>query len=770
MLDSLRRIVQEVDAAHDLDEALTLIVNRVKTAMSADVCSVYLSDYSREEHVLMATDGLRPAAVGRVRLKFGEGLVGLVASRAEPVNVENAPEHPNFRFIAMTGEAPFHGFLGVPILRRRKTLGVLVVQQRETRKYTDEEEAFLVTLAAQLAGSITLAEIRQALDRLDGEGGVAGTLFLDGVASAKGLGIGRAVVLFPAAELDSVPDKPVADMEAESARFRQAVAEELEELKHLGKRLGRILSPGDQALFDAYALLLGSDSLMQGTLERIAQGNWAPAALRDTIREYANIFEEMDDPYLQGRAADIRDLGQRLLKRLQEEDPDTSPASYPERTILVGEEISVSQLIEVPPEKLAGLVSVRGTGASHVALLARGLGIPAVFGVNSSALGRLHGREVVVDGYAARVCVQPGPALRDEYLRLIREEAELSRGLQELKHLPAQTPDGHIIPLYANTGLYADIAAARDSGAEGVGLFRSEMQFFLRDRFPVEEEQTAIYRQVLEAMAPRPVVMRTLDVGGDKPLPYFPINEDNPFLGWRGIRITLDQPDIFKTQLRAMLRAGADSANLSILFPMIASVSELAEALEMLHHVHAELQEDGLPVTLPRVGVMVEVPAAVYQIDALARMVDFVSVGSNDLTQYLLAVDRNNDRVAKLYDGLHPAVLQAIRQVIEGAHAAGRPVSVCGEMAGDPAAALLLMAMGVDSLSMSLGNLLKVKWAIRSVPLAAAKAVLEQVLRMENTEPVRRRMNEVLAAHGLGGLVHHGHAEELAGTAAAARG
>ncbi len=754
MLDSLRRIVQEVNAAHDLDEALNVIVSRVKAVMAADVCSVYLTDHTLSEHVLMATDGLRPGAVGRVRLKVGEGLVGLVASRAEAVNVENAPEHPSFRFIAATGEAPFHGFLGVPVLRRRRSLGVLVVQQRQTRRYTEDEESFLVTLAAQLASSITLAEIRQSLDRLDADR-MLGPVFLEGVSCAKGLGMGRAVVLFPEADLDSVPDRNVLDIDAECARFRQAVTDELKTLKDLGSRLGRILSAGDQALFDAYGLLLSSDSLVQGSVDRIRNGAWAPAALRDTVREYANVFEEMDDPYLQGRAADIRDLGRRLLKRLLVDGEFTAaPAEYPEQTVLVGEEISVSQLVEAPLERVVGLVSVRGTGASHVALLARGLGVPAVFGVNNTALGRLHGREMVVDGYVGRVCVQPGAAIRDEYLRLIREEAELSLGLQELKHQPAITPDGHRMALMANTGLFADIAAAHDSGAEGVGLYRSEMHFFLRDRFPAEDEQVAIYRDVLNAMAPQPVILRTLDIGGDKPLPYFPIQEDNPFLGWRGIRISLDQPDIFKTQLRAMLRAGVGAENLSLLFPMITSVEELDEALDTLAHVREELREDGMDVPAPRVGVMVEVPAAVYQIDILARRVDFVSVGSNDLTQYMLAVDRNNERVAKLYDSLHPAVLRALRQVVDGTHAAGREISVCGEMAGDPGAALLLLAMGVDRLSMSLGNLLKVKWAIRTVPKSDACETLERIWASETTAQVRALVDSMLETHGLKSLIH----------------
>lgn len=753
MLDTLRRIVQDINATRDLGEALNLIVAQVKAAIPTDVCSVYMTDHHRGEHVLMATDGLRPGAVGKVRLKLGQGLIGLAASRAEPVNVDNAPAHPAFRYIAATGEAPFHGFIGVPIIRRRKVLGVLVAQQREQRRYTADEESFLVTLAAQLAGCITQAEIRQSLDRLD-DSVLSGTLFLEGVASARGLAIGEAVVVFPAAALDRVPDKDIADPVAEAARFRQAVATELAELQRLGERMQLLLSAGDRALFDAYALLLSSDSLVEGTLERIRAGNWAPGALRATVLEYANIFAEMDDPYLRERAADILDLGQRLLDRLQEEQAINR--HYPDHTILMGDEIGVSQLLDVPTEKLKGLVSVRGTDTSHVALLARGLGIPAVFGVSNLPPGRLNGREVVVDGYTVRVCIQPSPALRQEYLKLIAEEVELSRGLQHLRDLPAETPDGHRLELHANSGLFADITAARDSGVQGVGLYRSELHFFLRDRFPGEEEQATLYARVLRIMDPRPVVLRTLDIGGDKPLPYFPIHEQNPYLGWRGIRVSLDQPDLFKTQLRAMLRAGTVHSNLSILFPMISTVGELSEALELLRQARVELEEDGVSVGIPRVGIMVEVPSAVYQIDKLIRLVDFASIGSNDLTQYLLAVDRNNDRVAKLYDSLHPVVLAAIRHVVEQVRAAGRPISVCGEMAGDPAGALLLMAMGVDSLSMNLGSLLKVKWMIRSIPYGEAQALLAEVTDFDSVAAIRDRVNMFLEQHGLSGLLRVG--------------
>ena len=753
MLDILRRIIQDINAARTLNEALSLIITEVKAAIHTDVCSVYMTDPVRSEHVLMATDGLRPGAVGKVRLKLGQGLTGLVASRAEPVNVENAPAHPAFRYIPATGEAPFHGFIGVPIIRRGKVLGVLSAQQREQRKYTPDEEAFLVTLAAQLAGCINQAEVRQTLDQFGGEL-LTGPLFLEGVASARGLAIGEAVVVFPAAALDRVPDKDIDDPEAEASRFRQAVAAELAELQRLSERMRLLLSAGDRALFDAYALLLGSDSLVNGTLERIYAGNWAPGALRATVLEYANIFTEMDDPYLRERAADILDLGQRLLNRLQE--AQAVNRHYPEHTILMGDEISVSQLLDVPPEQLKGLVSVRGTGASHVALLARGLGIPAVFGVSNLPPGRLNGREVVVDGYTVRVCIQPSPTLRQEYLKLIAAEADLSRDLQHLRDLPAETLDGHRVELYANSGLFADIAAARDSGVQGVGLYRSELHFFLRDRFPGEEEQTTLYTRVLRMMEPHPVVLRTLDIGGDKPLPYFPIEEQNPFLGWRGIRISLDQPDLFKTQLRAMLRAGTAHPNLSILLPMIGSVDELSQALELLREAQAELAEDGVTVRTPKVGIMVEVPSAVYQIDKLIRMVDFASIGSNDLTQYLLAVDRNNDRVAKLYDSLHPVVLAATRHVVEQVRAAGRPVSACGEMAGDPAGALLLMAMGVDSLSMNLGSLLKIKWLIRSVRYDEAQALLAEVVDLDRAALIRDRTNAFLEQHGLGGLLRVG--------------
>lgn len=756
MLDVLRRIVQEVGGARDLEQALVIIVKRIKQAMAADVCSVYLSDYSQRRHVLMATDGLNPAAVGHVSLAMGDGVVSVVAETAEPLNLDNAPDHPRYRFVAETGEEYYHGFLGVPVIHHRRVLGVLVVRQRQSRKFAEDEVAFLVTMAAQLAGAIAHAEASGGINREQTAGSSLATgSILEGLAGAPGVGIGTAFVMYPPADLDAVPDRKPANVEAEIITLKAAVATVQAEIQVLGERVGTHLRAEERALFDAYSLMLNSETLLNALVERIRAGNWASGSLRETINEQASVFEQMDEPYLRERAQDIRDLGRRILVCLQSAGRRNLPP-YPERTVLVGEEITATMLAEVPREKLMAVVSASGSRSSHVAILARALGVPAVVGATDLPTGRMEGHALVVDGYRGRVYLDPSEAVRNEYMRLAREEAVLVAGLEGLKDLPAETPDGMRIPLYANSGLISDVAPSLTSGAEGIGLYRTEFPFMIRDRFPGEEEQRRIYRQVLESYAPRPVVLRTLDVGGDKPLSYFPIAEDNPFLGWRGIRITLDHPEIFLVQLRAMLRASAGLGNLRLLLPMISQLSEVDEARALVERAYQELVGNGEDIAMPPLGVMVEVPSAVYQSEEIARRVDFLSIGTNDLTQYLLAVDRNNARVAALYDALHPAVLRAIYQVINAGHRNGKPVGVCGEMAGDPAAAIALLGMGVDHLSMSVASLPRVKWAIRNVRRDHAEAALAEVLEMEDAVSVRNRLEKILDDAGLGGLVRAG--------------
>jgi phosphotransferase system enzyme I (PtsP) len=755
MLDTLRSIVQAVNDARNLEQALSIIVSRVKGELTADVCSIYLRNQESGDLVLMASDGLDPKSIGAVRLANNQGLVGLVSQRAEHINLDNAIEHPSFRYFAETGEERYHGFLGVPVIHHRQVLGVLVLQQRRKHRYDEDIVTFLVTIAAQLAGAIAHAELTGDIDALASPETLE-LISLKGVPGAPGVAIGRAVVLQGQADIDKVPDRTVEDTVAEKKRFLQAVKAVKLEVREMVENMAEALPSADSALFDAYLMMLESQSLIQPILDGIAAGNWAPGALRDTATAHIRVFREMEDPYLRERAEDVRDLSRRLLQQLEQQPEQGKRSRYPRHTILIGEEITASMLAEIPPKSLAGVVSMRGSTTSHTAILARALGIPAVMGVSDLPVSRVGEREVIVDGYAGRVYINAPATIKREYRRLLKEEQELVEGLQGLRELPAESEDGYRIPLYANTGLLSDIAPSLNSGAEGVGLYRTEFPFMIRERFPGEDSQSELYRQVLQAFHPHPVTMRTLDVGGDKALPYFPIVEDNPFLGWRGIRITLDHPEIFLTQIRAMLRANAGLGNLQLLLPMIATLDEFADANALIIRAHAELLEEGLDLPLPPIGAMVEVPSIIYQIDQLAARADFLSIGSNDLTQYLLAVDRNNPRVASLYDSLHPSVLLAVKAVIDGAKRQKTPVSICGEMAGDPMAALLLLGMGVDSLSMASSSIARIKWVIRSFSRRRARSLLKKMLEADNPQIIRREMGHALEKAGLGGLVRAG--------------
>lgn len=446
---------------------------------------------------------------------------------------------------------------------------------------------------------------------------------------------------------------------------------------------------------------------------------------------------------------DIRDLGRRVLAYLQE-DSGSQSIELPEHGILVADELSPAILGEVSAEKLAGLVSVKGSGNSHAAILARSMGIPTVMGMLDLPYRQLNGREVILDGYSGRLYVDPSDELLDAYREILREQEEVAAELATLRDLPAKTVDGSRIPLWVNTGLIADVTRSLERGAEGIGLYRTEIPFMVRDFFPSEHEQMQIYRRQLEAFAPKPVTMRTLDIGGDKSLPYFPIKEENPFLGWRGIRVTLDHPEIFLVQIRAMLRANEGLGNLRIMLPMVTSVNEVDEANNLLDRALNELLEEGYAVERPLVGVMIEVPAAVYQLRRFAKRVDFISVGSNDLTQYLLAVDRNNPRVAGLYVPYHPAVLQVLDLIAREARKEKLQVSICGEMAAEPGGALLLMAMGYDALSMNATNLPRVKSTIRRVSMIQAKVLLDKVMRMDDADKIQALMIETMDSMGLG--------------------
>ncbi|MFI8381379.1 phosphoenolpyruvate--protein phosphotransferase [Pseudomonas sp. NPDC079086] len=752
MLNTLRKIVQEVNAAKDLKAALGIIVQRVREAMGSQVCSVYLLDPESNRFVLMATEGLNKKAIGKVSMALNEGLVGLVGTREEPLNLEHASEHPRYRYFAETGEERYASFLGAPIIHHRKVMGVLVIQQKEQRQFDEGEEAFLVTMSAQLAGVIAHAEATGSIRGLGRQGkGIQEAKFI-GVPGSPGAAVGTAVVVLPPADLEVVPDKSVDDIAAELTLFNNALEGVRSDMRALSAKMATQLRPEERALFDVYLMMLEDAALGNEVVKVIRTGQWAQGALRQVIGEHINRFELMDDAYLRERASDVKDLGRRLLAYLQQARQQT--LIYPDNCILVSEELSPAMLGEVPEGKLVGLVSVQGSGNSHVAIFARAMGIPTVMGAVDLPYSKIDGIQLIVDGYHGEVFTNPSEVLRKQYAEVVEEERQLAQGLDALRALPCETLDGHRMPLWVNTGLLADVKRAQERGAEGVGLYRTEVPFMIKERFPSEKEQLAIYREQLAAFHPLPVTMRSLDIGGDKALSYFPIKEDNPFLGWRGIRVTLDHPEIFLVQTRAMLKASEGLNNLRILLPMISGIQELEEALHLIHRAWGEVRDEGTDVPLPPVGVMIEIPAAVYQVRELARQVDFLSVGSNDLTQYLLAVDRNNPRVADLYDFLHPAVLQALRLVVAGAHAEGKPVSICGEMAGDPAAAVLLMAMGFDGLSMNATNLPKVKWLLRQISMGKAQELLSQVMSIDNPQVIHSTLQLALRNLGLGRMIN----------------
>lgn len=750
MLDVLRSVIQEVNRAGDLNSVLNIIVQRVQDAMSTDVCSIYLVDDREQRLVFMATRGLNQDAVGKVSLAEDEGLVGYVAERAEPINLEDAQNHPRNIFFEEIGEESFHAFLGVPIIHHRKTLGVLVVQVKEARRFHDEEEAFLITLSAQLAGVIAHAEATGGL--MLGDDDRPRSRSFKGMQGAPGVSIGTAIVSIPEAELHSVPYRRTNDIEGEIELFKAAIRATQQDISDIAERLEDRLQPEELALFEAYLHMLDDTAISGEVISRIHGGEWAPSALKQVIGLHVANFEQMDDAYLRERGADVRDLGNRVLANLQSKD--TRPQHYPPDTILVSQELTPADLARVPRDRLAGFVSVKGSGKSHVAILAEAMGVPTVMGVEDLPIEHLDEKPIIIDGFEGVVITYPGEEQEQYYQRIAAEEAALVEGLEVTGDQPCHTIDGHRVRLWVNTGLMTDVARSLDRGAEGVGLYRTEVHFMMNNRFPTEEEQRVIYREHLQAFAPRPVTMRTLDIGGDKALSYFPITEANPFLGWRGIRVTLDHPEIFLAQVRAMIRAneGIDT-ELRIMLPMVSSTAEVDEAQRLIAQCYREIVEEGVEVEMPDVGVMIEVPAAVYQAKDIVKRVDFLSVGSNDLIQYMLAVDRNNAQVAELYQEFHPAILHALNHVVQAAHEERKGVGICGEMAGNPSAAVLLMAMGFDVLSMTSTSLLMVKHALSHFEFSYAKEILAEALEMDNAYLIKNFVDDEMRKAGLGKIV-----------------
>ena len=755
MLNLLRQTTEAMVEAPTLQSAADILVQRVQSALTADAASIYLQNDVLGGFDLRAVAYADHATQTKCsHLPSGQGLVSVVAKQKKPLNLTEAHQHPDYIESRQQVKQGFWAFLGVPISYRQQVLGVVVVQRLAQEPFSTGDESFLVTLAAQIAATVAHAlEVGRLDARLQSEEGRS-SITLTGQGVATGVCIGEAVVITPPADLQAVPDRPVENAAEEIETLQHAIDAVEADIMAMEERLSPLLSDEQRSLFDVYIKMLHSKRFKQAIIDTIKAGAWVQSALRKVVHDNVQAFEQMSDSYLQERADDIRDVGRRVLAYLQQQDH--KPKQYPKNAILVGAEISASMLAEVPKGCLKGVVSSAGSSNSHAAILANALGVPAVMGIDPLPVTNMSGCDIILDGYAGRVYVQPNVALLSAYEHLVQEEEELASDLEQLKGLPAETQDAHIVSLMANTGLVSDVNPALKVESDGIGLYRSEVPFMMLNRFPSEEEQRIIYRQMLTAFSGRPVTMRTLDIGGDKILPYFQHEETNPFLGWRGIRVSLDHTDIFVSQVRAMLKANVGLNNLKILLPMITSLDEIHQAKQLIEQALFSVQNEGVAVRMPQVGIMIEVPAILYQLETVLAEVDFVSVGSNDLIQYLLAVDRGNTKVAKHYESFHPAVLRVLYSIAQIAEREGKAASICGELASHPMAIPLLVGMGYVGLSMSPGSILKAKWVLRGFTRDQCFLLLQEVLRHQSVQEIQNILTNCLVENGFGGLLRAG--------------
>ncbi|MBL2342887.1 phosphoenolpyruvate--protein phosphotransferase [Klebsiella pneumoniae] len=747
MLTRLREIVEKVASAPRLNEALDILVTDVCQAMETEVCSVYLADNDRRCYYLMATRGLKKPRGRTVALAFDEGLVGLVGRLAEPINLADAQKHPSFKYIPAVKEDRFRAFLGVPIIQRRQLLGVLVVQQRELRQFDESEESFLVTLATQMAAILSQSQLNALF-------GQYRQTHIRALPASSGVAIAEGWMDVSLPLMEQVYEASTLDTASERERLTGALEEAANEFRRYSKRYAAGAQKETAAIFDLYSHLLSDARLRRELFAEVDKGAVAEWAVKKIIEKFAEQFAALSDGYLKERAGDLRTLGQRLLFHL--DDSIQGPNTWPARIILVADELSATTLAEVSQDRLAGVVVRDGAANSHAAIMVRALGIPTVMGADIQP-SLLHGHTLIVDGYRGELLVDPEPVLLQEYQRLISEENELSRLAEDDLQRASELKSGERVKVMLNAGLSPEHEEKLGSFVDGIGLYRTEIPFMLQSGFPSEEEQVAQYQGMLQMFNSKPVTLRTLDIGADKQLPYMPISEENPCLGWRGIRITLDQPEIFLIQVRAMLRANAATGNLSILLPMVTSLEEVDEARRLIDRASREVEEMiGYAIPRPRLGVMLEVPSMVFMLPQLASRIDFISVGTNDLTQYLLAVDRNNTRVASMYDSLHPAVLRALAMIAHDAERFGIDLRLCGEMAGDPMCVTILIGLGYRHLSMNGRSVARVKYLLRCIDIEEAQELSRRSLDAQMTAEVRHQVAAFMERRGLGGLIRGG--------------
>jgi len=691
----LRRVRDVMGAPGSAQERLDKVVGVIAAEMGSQVCSVYVRRGGALE--LFATEGLKPEAVRVTRLDLGEGLVGLIAEQAQPLALTEAQSHPKFAYRPETGEEIYHSLMGVPILRGGRVTGVLVVQNRAPRGYTEDEIETLETVAMVVAEVAALPELVESEDE-DGLPRVSERpTHLVGTALNDGIAIGTAVLHEPRIAISRmIADDP----EREASRLGVAIRQMYTSLDDLLSAADIDRAGEHRDVLETYRMFAHDRGWIDRIREALRGGLSAEAAVRKVQDDTRARMRQVRDPYLRERMHDLDDLGNRLLQHLVGESAPAERIELPADAVIVARSMGPAELLDYDRSRLRAVILEEGSPTAHVAIVARALDIPMLGGVDD-ALGRIApGDRVIVDGDHRQVLVRPGPDVEETVAVSLRAREERRAIYARLRDRPAVTLDGHRIGLQINAGLLIDMQHLVESGADGVGLYRTEIPFMVRNSFPDVDEQVQLYSQVLDMAGDRPVVFRTLDIGGDKLLPYWRAGkEDNPAMGWRAIRLALDRPFILRLQLRALLRASA-GRRLDVMFPMITEVAEFDRARAILD---AETRrETGRGRRLPdriRVGAMLEVPALVWQFPALLSRVDFLSVGSNDLLQFLLAADRGNPRIAGRYDVLSPGVLAFLRSIVEQCDAAGVPITFCGEMAGHPLEAMALMGLGFRAVS-----------------------------------------------------------------------
>jgi len=742
LLRRLRELMAEPIAAQ---ARLDRIVSLIAANVVAEVCSIYVT---RDDGVLelFASEGLAHEAVHVTTMKPGEGLVGLVVEEAKPVNLANARSHPSFSYKPETGEEIYQSFLGVPILRLGNVLGVLVVQNRTSRLYTEDEIEALQTTAMVLAETIASADLETAAS--PGTATAARRpLRLEGAGLSEGVGLGHVVLHDPRVVVKNlVADDP----QTELARLQAAVASVRASIANLIER-GDVTHHGEHRdVLETVRMLANDEGWQRRIREAIASGLTAEAGVERVQSDTRARMMRQTDPYLRDRLHDIDDLANRVLAALVDGAHAVRTKELPENAIIVARNMGPAALLDYDRSRLRGLVLEEGGPSSHVAIVARTLGIPAVGEVEGVVGLADNGDAIIIDG-TGEVHLRPQPDVETAYREKARLRARRLEQYRKLRDQPSVTKDGVGVTLALNAGLSVDLPHIEESGAEGIGLFRTELQFMIAERLPTTAKQRRLYDAVLTAAGDRPVVFRTLDIGGDKLLPYQrAVEEENPALGWRAIRIGLDRPGLLRSQVRALLQA-AGGRDISIMFPMVATVEEFDRAREIVLREQEHLAKHGHK--LPRhcrLGTMIEAPSLLFQLEELMSRVDFVSVGSNDLLQFLFAADRDNPRVSDRFDPLSPPALRALMRIADQAAAAGVPATVCGEIAGRPLEAMTLIALGYRSLSMSPAAIGPVKAMVLSLEMGTLRrAILPLVQEMGCNRSLRSEIAALAKAHGV---------------------